>query len=44
MLNFYHVEGLYPGLYYPAPSKKEAKELLSHAKEFATSLPNHLAE
>jgi len=43
-LNFYHVEGLYPGLHYLEPSKKEAKELLFHAKEFASSLPNPLAE
>jgi HEPN domain-containing protein len=38
-LNFYHVEGLYLGLQYPEPPKKEAKELLSRAKEFAASLP-----
>ena len=43
-LNFYHVEGLYLGFHYPAPSKKETKALLSRAKEFASSLPNHLAE
>jgi HEPN domain-containing protein len=43
-LNFYHVEGLYLGLQYPEPPKKEAKELLSRAKEFASSLPNPLAE
>lgn len=39
-LNFYHVEGLYLGLQYPEPPKKEAKKLLSRTKEFASSLPN----
>lgn len=39
-LNFYHVEGLYLGLQYPEPPKKEAKELLSRAKAFASSLSN----
>ena len=43
-LNFYHVEGLYLGLQYPEPPKKEAKELLSRAKAFASSLSNPLAE
>jgi HEPN domain-containing protein len=43
-LNFYHVEGLYLGLHYPEPPKKEAKELLSRAKELASLLPNPLAE
>ncbi|MFZ5908894.1 MAG: HEPN domain-containing protein [Chloroflexota bacterium] len=39
ILNFYHVEGLYLGLQYPEPPKKEAKELLFRAKEFASLLP-----
>lgn len=44
VLNFYHKEGLYLGLQYPEPSKKEARELLSRAKELVSSLPDPLAE
>jgi HEPN domain-containing protein len=44
MLNFYHEEGLYPGLNYPAPSKKEARKCLAQAKKLISSLPNPLAE
>ena len=44
MLNFYHEEGLYPGLNYPAPSKKEARNHLAQAKKLALSLPNPLAK
>ena len=43
-LNFYHKEGLYLGLEYPEPTKKEAMNHLLRAKEFISSLPNPLAE
>lgn len=44
ILNFYHKEGLYLGLQYPEPSKKEARNYLLRAKELVLSLSNPLAK
>ncbi|OGO76266.1 MAG: hypothetical protein A3K45_07365 [Chloroflexi bacterium RIFOXYC12_FULL_59_14] len=44
VLNFYHKEGLYLGLVYPEPSRKETRKHLLTAKKMAASLSNPLAE
>jgi HEPN domain-containing protein len=42
-MNFYHKEGLYLGLEYPKPTKKQASDLLTRTKMLMSSLPISLA-
>jgi HEPN domain-containing protein len=44
ILNFYHDEGLYLGIKYPEPPKKEAKTHLLNAKKMAASLSSPSTE